>query len=147
MGDWELWDDGEGSVIFTGTEDQVRAGTWISGKLALLIGRRQRRHPLPGRRLLRVLQDYSGRRAGRAPLRPRPHRPVITKDWNPMTVTPAGLAYRHLPSFRREAGGLYAAWAAVYSRVHRARMTWLHRRGRHGPLTANRRCTWCGQKT
>jgi hypothetical protein len=47
-------------------------------------------------------------------------------------------------SVRREHGGVYACYAAVYSRAWRARMTGLHARGRHGPLMANGRCTWCG---
>jgi hypothetical protein len=53
-------------------------------------------------------------------------------------------AYRHIGSFRREDGGLYAAYVAVYSRLHRWRMTAAHRKGRHGRLMSNGRCTWCG---
>lgn len=57
-----------------------------------------------------------------------------------------GWAYRHVRSFRREQGGLYAAWVAVYSRCHAARMRHLHNHGRHGRLMSNGRCTWCGVK-
>jgi hypothetical protein len=56
-------------------------------------------------------------------------------------------AYRQIPSFRREAGGLYAAYVAVYSRLYAARMAWLHKRGRHQapfPDSVAPRCSWCG---
>lgn len=53
-------------------------------------------------------------------------------------------AYRHIRSFRREQGGLYAAYAGAYSRAYRRVMTRRHRRGRHGRLMGNGRCTWCG---
>jgi hypothetical protein len=58
-------------------------------------------------------------------------------------------AYRHIPSFRREAGGLYHLYTAVYSRAYAARMRHLHKRGRHGrpPLGINPRCQWCGAPT
>ena len=47
--------------------------------------------------------------------------------------------------YARDARRRYASlYAAVYSRVYRRRMRWLHARGRHGPLMANGRCTWCG---
>ena len=55
------------------------------------------------------------------------------------------LAYQHLRSFRRERGGLYAAYVAVYSRVYQLVMVRRHRRGRHGAVMANGRCTWCGR--
>jgi hypothetical protein len=58
----------------------------------------------------------------------------------------AGWTYRHVRSFRREEGGLYAVWVFAYSRIHRARMRWVHNHGRHGPLLVNGRCTWCGVK-
>jgi hypothetical protein len=48
-------------------------------------------------------------------------------------------------SFRREEGGLYAAYVAIYSLAYRARMRSLHQRGRHGALMANGRCQWCGK--
>lgn len=55
------------------------------------------------------------------------------------------LAYRRIPSFRREDGGTYALYAAINSRAHAARARSRHRRGLHttaphgtGP------CTWCG---
>ncbi|GLP64314.1 hypothetical protein TUSST3_09340 [Streptomyces sp. TUS-ST3] len=57
------------------------------------------------------------------------------------------LAYRHIPSFKREHGGLYSLYVAVYSRAYAARMRWLHERGRHGcgaPHSIAPRCTWCG---
>ena len=57
------------------------------------------------------------------------------------------LAYRRIPSFKREAGGLYHLYAAVYSRIYAARMRHLHKRGRHGPGAPHGiapRCTWCG---
>jgi hypothetical protein len=55
-------------------------------------------------------------------------------------------AFARLRSFRRERGGLYAAYVAVYSRAYRARMAWLHNRGRHGrpaPGSICPRCPWC----
>lgn len=56
-------------------------------------------------------------------------------------------AYRHIRSFRREEGGLYAVYAAIYSRIYRAAMTRRHRGGGHGRLMGlNGRCTWCGEK-
>lgn len=54
-------------------------------------------------------------------------------------------AYRHIRSFRREDGGLYAVYSAVYYRAYRLRMTSLHKRGRHSKPMGNRRCTWCGE--
>ena len=56
-------------------------------------------------------------------------------------------AYRHLPSFKRESGGLYRLYAAVYSRAYAARMRHRHKRGRHGPgapHSIDPRCQWCG---
>lgn len=53
------------------------------------------------------------------------------------------LLYRYIPSFKREEGGLYSLYAAVYSRIYAARMRYLHRRGRHGP-SPHGRCQWCG---
>jgi hypothetical protein len=56
-------------------------------------------------------------------------------------------AYRHIPSFRRESGGLYHLYTAIYSRAYAARMRYLHKRGRHGggaPHSIAPRCTWCG---
>jgi len=56
-------------------------------------------------------------------------------------------AYRRIPSFRREGGGLYSAYVAVYSRVYAARMRYLHKRGRHGRGASHSiapRCQWCG---
>jgi hypothetical protein len=56
-------------------------------------------------------------------------------------------AYRHIRSFRREQGGLYAIYSATYSRVYGLVMTRRHRNGRHGPLMGlSGRCTWCGEK-
>lgn len=55
------------------------------------------------------------------------------------------LAYRHIPSFRREDGGLYDLFVAVYHPTYVARMRALHHAGRHGRLMSNGRCTWCGQ--
>lgn len=57
------------------------------------------------------------------------------------------LAYRHIRSFKRESGGLYSLYTAVYSRAHAARMRYLHKRGRHGrgaPHSIVPRCQWCG---
>ncbi|MEU8740610.1 hypothetical protein [Streptomyces halstedii] len=57
------------------------------------------------------------------------------------------LAYRFLPSFKREGGGLYTAFTAVYSRCYAIRMRYLHRRGRHPAAKVqgiSRRCQWCG---
>ncbi|MEH0627783.1 hypothetical protein [Streptomyces stelliscabiei] len=57
------------------------------------------------------------------------------------------LAYRRIPSFKRESGGLYRLYAAVYSRAYAARMRYLHKRGRHGhgaPHSIAPRCQWCG---
>jgi hypothetical protein len=56
-------------------------------------------------------------------------------------------AYRHIPSFKRESGGLYSLYTAVYSRAYAARMRYLHKRGRHGsgaPHSIAPRCQWCG---
>jgi hypothetical protein len=56
-------------------------------------------------------------------------------------------AYRHIPSFKRESGGLYSLYVAVYSRAYAARMRYLHKRGRHGsgaPHSIAPRCQWCG---
>jgi hypothetical protein len=56
-------------------------------------------------------------------------------------------AYQHVRSFRREDGGLYSAYVAVYSRAYRARMLWLHKRGRHSVpdhYSVSPRCSWCG---
>jgi hypothetical protein len=55
--------------------------------------------------------------------------------------------YRHIPSFKREEGGLYNLYVGVYSRVYAARMRYLHKRGRHGrgaPHSIAPRCQWCG---
>jgi hypothetical protein len=57
------------------------------------------------------------------------------------------LAYHHIPSFKRESGGLYSLYVAVYSRAYAARMRYLHKRGRHGrgaPYSIAPRCQWCG---
>lgn len=60
-------------------------------------------------------------------------------------MTPlARLAFRRVRSFRREDGGLYAAWCAVYSRAYAARQRRVHARGGHGRLMGNGRCEWCG---
>jgi len=56
------------------------------------------------------------------------------------------LLYRRVPSFKREDGGLYAAYAASHSRIYAARMRYLHRRGRHG-RSPHGRCQWCGQSS
>jgi len=59
-------------------------------------------------------------------------------------------AYQRIPSFKRESGGLYSLYAAIYSRAYAARMRHLHRRGRHGPRAPyglDPRCTWCGAPT
>jgi hypothetical protein len=56
-------------------------------------------------------------------------------------------AYRHIPSFKRESGGLYNLYTAIYSRAYAARMRYLHKRGRHGrgaPHSIAPRCQWCG---
>jgi hypothetical protein len=54
------------------------------------------------------------------------------------------LAYRRIPSFRREHGGLYALYVPVIARIHSTRMRRLHDRGRHGPAPHGY-CQWCGQ--
>lgn len=56
-------------------------------------------------------------------------------------------AYRHISSFKRESGGLYSLYVAIYSRAYAARMRHLHQRGRHGRPAAQSldpRCHWCG---
>ena len=56
-------------------------------------------------------------------------------------------ACRHIPSFKREAGGLCSLYAAAYSRAYAARMRYLHKRGRHGRGASHSiapRCQWCG---
>jgi hypothetical protein len=55
-------------------------------------------------------------------------------------------AYRHISSFKREDGGLYAAYVIIYSGVYRFVMVRRHRNGKHGRLMSNGRCTWCGNK-
>lgn len=52
--------------------------------------------------------------------------------------------YQHVPSFKREHGGLYATYAAVHSRIYATRMRYLHRRGQHDQ-SPHGRCQWCGQ--
>ena len=37
------------------------------------------------------------------------------------------VAYERIPSFRREEGGSYAVYVAVYSRAYRLAMRWQHR--------------------
>jgi len=61
---------------------------------------------------------------------------------NPLTA----FLYKHVPSFRREAGGSYAIYAGLYSRVYAVRARSLHKRGRHisAKRGLDRRCTWCG---
>lgn len=57
------------------------------------------------------------------------------------------LMHKHVPSFRRESGGLYNLYTALYSRIYSARMRYLHSRGRHGrgaPHSISPRCQWCG---
>lgn len=56
------------------------------------------------------------------------------------------LLYRHIPSFRREHGGLYRVYSSVYSRIYSTRMRRLHRRGLHG-RSPHGRCQWCGEST
>lgn len=56
------------------------------------------------------------------------------------------LAYRWLPSFRRERGGLYALYVAIHHPTYVARMKTLHRLGRHGDAMASGRCRWCGAR-
>ncbi|MFF7147472.1 hypothetical protein ACFZAO_05285 [Streptomyces griseoaurantiacus] len=56
-------------------------------------------------------------------------------------------AYRRIPSFKRESGGLYNLYTSIYSRAYAARMRYLHQRGRHNrptPHGLDPRCTWCG---
>lgn len=53
------------------------------------------------------------------------------------------LAYRRIPSFKREHGGTYALYVTLYSRAYATRMRYLHRRGRHGPAPHGL-CQWCG---
>ena len=60
--------------------------------------------------------------------------------------TLSAYAYQGIPSFRREDGGLYDVYVAVYSRVYRLRMSSLHKRGRHSRPMDNGRCTWCGAR-
>lgn len=57
------------------------------------------------------------------------------------------MAHRHVPSFRREGGGAYAVYVAVYSRIYRWHMERAHWAGRHGRIMPNGRCTWCGKAT
>jgi hypothetical protein len=61
---------------------------------------------------------------------------------NPVTA----FLYRHVPSFRREAGSSYAIYAGVRSWAYAARARSLHKRGRHvsAKRGLDRRCTWCG---
>ncbi len=55
-------------------------------------------------------------------------------------------AYRRIPSFRREAGGLHATYVTVHSAIYAARMRRKHQRGRHGPASHGI-CHWCGATT
>lgn len=57
------------------------------------------------------------------------------------------LAHRHIPSFKREADGMYGLYATLYSKIYAARMRHLHRRGRHGRTGPglDTRCQWCGK--
>jgi len=63
-------------------------------------------------------------------------------------VTPVErVLFTHVRSFRRERGGLYAMYVAIYSRVYRTRMVWLHKRGKHAQPhreSISSRCHWCG---
>lgn len=56
------------------------------------------------------------------------------------------LLYRHIPSFKREHGGLYRPYAATYSWIYSTRMRRLHRSGFHG-RSSHGRCQWCGETT
>lgn len=57
------------------------------------------------------------------------------------------LMYEHVPSFKREQGGLYDLYVAAYSRIHATRMRALHKRGRHERRRPglDPRCHWCGK--
>lgn len=55
-------------------------------------------------------------------------------------------AYRRIPSFRRENGGIYDLYVRVHSALYSRRMKALHRRGRHGRAQTDGRCSWCGHR-
>lgn len=56
------------------------------------------------------------------------------------------LMYEHVPSFKREHGGLYRIYSAIQSRIYATRMRALHKRGRHDRRRhgLDPRCQWCG---
>jgi hypothetical protein len=55
------------------------------------------------------------------------------------------LCYQRIPSFKRESGGIYAAYTAIHSRIYATRMRYLHRRGQHAKQRGlDPRCSWCG---
>ena len=55
------------------------------------------------------------------------------------------LCYQHIPSFRREYGGAYRLYVALYSRAYAKRMRYLHQRDRHAAQRGlDPRCSWCG---
>jgi hypothetical protein len=56
------------------------------------------------------------------------------------------LLYRHIPSFKREHGGLHSLYATAYSWIYSTRMHRLHRRGLHGRSPhGTGPCQWCGE--
>jgi hypothetical protein len=57
------------------------------------------------------------------------------------------LLYEHVPSFKREHGGLYRLYAAAASRIYAACMVARHKRGKHQrrPHGLDPRCQWCGE--
>jgi hypothetical protein len=59
------------------------------------------------------------------------------------------LCFEHLPSFKRERGGLYAVYVPLHSYIYATRMRYVHRRGRHASPRRglDTRCQWCGADT
>lgn len=56
------------------------------------------------------------------------------------------VAYRRVPSFRREEGGLYNLYSGINTAIYSWRAKGRHNRGRHGPaVSAHGRCEWCGR--
>ncbi|MGW9399337.1 hypothetical protein [Streptomyces sp. NPDC055642] len=55
------------------------------------------------------------------------------------------LCYQHIPSFKRESGGIYHLYATLHSRIYAKRMRHLHRHGQHAPQHGlDPHCSWCG---
>lgn len=56
------------------------------------------------------------------------------------------VAYRRIPSFRRESGGLYDLYSRITSGIYARRARGRHNKGLHGPaVSIHGRCEWCGR--